>query len=49
MREIAAVVPILTGKALERTERALAALREPKPFVVAEAQARVDAALSQVA
>ncbi|MBP6010688.1 MAG: beta-N-acetylhexosaminidase [Alphaproteobacteria bacterium] len=49
MREIAAMVPILSGKALQRTERALAALKEPKPFVVAEAQARVDAALSRVA
>ena len=49
MKEIAAVVPVLSGKALERTERALSMLKAPKPFVVADAQARVDAALSQVA
>ena len=49
MKEIAAVVPMLSGKALERTERALSMLKAPKPFAVADAQARVDAALSQVA
>ena len=49
MKEIAAVVPVLSGKALERTERALAALQTPKPFAIADAQARVDTALSQVA
>ncbi len=46
MREIAAATPVLSGKAQDRAERALAALIRPKPFVVASAQARVDAALA---
>lgn len=48
MREVAAATPILTGKALERTNRALAELKPSKPFAIAEAQSRVDAALAQV-
>lgn len=48
MREVADVAPVLSGKALERTERALAALGRSKPYQLAEAQARVDAALAQV-
>jgi beta-N-acetylhexosaminidase len=47
MREVAEATPILSGKALERTERALAALRRPKPIAVAEVQARLDSALAQ--
>lgn len=45
MREIAEFTPVLSGKALERAERALAALKRPRPFQLAEAQSRVDAAL----
>ena len=45
MREIAEATPMLSGKALERAGRALAALERPRPFEVASAQARVDAAL----
>jgi beta-N-acetylhexosaminidase len=45
MREIAAATPVLSGKALERAERALKALKPAKPFAVAEAQSRLDAAL----
>ena len=45
MRDIAAAAPLLSGKALERAERALAALSGPRPFDVAATQARVDAAL----
>lgn len=48
MREVAAATPILSGKALERTNRALAALKPSKPFAIAEAQSRVDQALAQV-
>ena len=47
MREVAAATPILSGKALARTERAMAALKPAKPFAIAEAQARVDAAVSR--
>jgi beta-N-acetylhexosaminidase len=46
MREIAEATPMLSGKALERAERALAALRAPRPFDVAAAQTRVDGALN---
>ena len=48
MREVADATPVLSGKALERTERAMAALQRPKPYQVAEGQARVDGALAQV-
>jgi beta-N-acetylhexosaminidase len=48
MREVAAACPFLTGKALERTARALGALKPAKPYAIAEAQSRVDAALAQV-
>ena len=48
MGEVAAATPILSGKALERTDRALAALKPSKPFAIAEAQSRVDSALAQV-
>lgn len=47
MREIARETPFLSGKALARTGRALAMLKPGKPFAVAEAQARVDAAVSR--
>lgn len=49
MREVAAAVPVLTGKAFERTRAAISALRRPSPFAVAEAQARLDARLARVA
>lgn len=49
MRDVAEAVPVLTGKAQERTARALARLQAPQPFAVAEAQARIDAALRSVA
>lgn len=48
MRDIVSATPILSGKALARAERAMAALKPAKAFVVAEAQARVDAAVSRV-
>lgn len=47
MREVVEATPLLSGKALERSEAALGALNRPKPFMAAEAQARLDAALSQ--
>lgn len=47
MREIADATPVLSGKALERAERAIAALKPSRPFAVAEAQSRVDAALTR--
>lgn len=47
MREIAGATPVLSGKALERTERALAALKPVQPFATAAAQSRVDAALAR--
>jgi beta-N-acetylhexosaminidase len=46
MREIAEATPMLSGKALERAERAMSALRAPRAFDVAAAQARVDASLN---
>jgi beta-N-acetylhexosaminidase len=46
MREIAEATPMLSGKALERAERAMSALRAPRPFDVAAAQTRVDGALN---
>jgi beta-N-acetylhexosaminidase len=46
-KEVAAATPMLSGKALARTDAALAALHRPKSFAVAEAQARLDATLSQ--
>lgn len=46
MREIADATPLLSGKASDRAELALKALSRPKPFEVASAQSRVDAALS---
>jgi beta-N-acetylhexosaminidase len=49
MREVAEATPVLSGKALARTDAALAALHRPKPFLVAEAQARLDAALTRTA
>jgi beta-N-acetylhexosaminidase len=48
MREVASATPILSGKAKQRCERALAMLKPAKPFAVAEAQSRIDAALVQV-
>ena len=48
MREVAVSTPYLSGKALERTARALSLLKPAKPFAIAEAQSRVDAALAQV-
>jgi beta-N-acetylhexosaminidase len=46
MREIAAATPMLSGKALERAERAMAAIHAPRAFDVAAAQTRVDGALN---
>jgi beta-N-acetylhexosaminidase len=46
MQEIAQATPELSGVALSRAQRALAALQKPKAFDVAAAQARVDAALA---
>ena len=46
MREIAEATPMLSGKALERADRAMLALRAPRPFDIASAQTRVDAALN---
>jgi beta-N-acetylhexosaminidase len=46
MREIAEATPLLSGKALERAERAMSALRAPRSFDVAAAQTRVDGALN---
>lgn len=46
MREIAEATPLLSGKALERADKALSFLGRAKPFEVAAAQARVDSALS---
>ena len=48
MREVASATPVLSGKALERTDRTLGALKPSKPFAIAEAQTRVDQALAQV-
>ncbi len=48
MREVAGATPVLSGKALDRTNRALGALKPSKPFAIAEAQSRVDHALAQV-
>ena len=45
MREIAAATPMLSGKALERAERALKQLKPAKPLAVADAQTRLDTAL----
>lgn len=47
MREVANATPMLSGKALERAERAMEALRRPKPLLVADVQGRVDAVLSR--
>ena len=46
MREIAEATPLLSGKAAERAERALAALARPKSFDIAATQARLDASLN---
>ena len=46
MREIAEATPLLSGRALERADKALSFLGRAKPFEVAAAQARVDSALS---
>jgi beta-N-acetylhexosaminidase len=46
MREIAEATPVLSGKAAERAERALAALARPKSFDIAATQARLDASLN---
>lgn len=47
MREVASAAPPLGGKSLARSERAMAAIRPAKTFAIAEAQARVDAAVSR--
>jgi hypothetical protein len=49
MRDVASATPLLDGKALARTKRAMAAIGPAKTFAIAEAQARVDAAVSRVA
>jgi beta-N-acetylhexosaminidase len=43
MREVAAETPELSGKALERAERALASRRTPQPFDRVAARAELDA------
>jgi len=45
MREIAEAAPLLSGKALERAQRALSVLSRPKSFDIAATQSRVDSAL----
>jgi beta-N-acetylhexosaminidase len=47
MREILSATPVLSGKALARTGRALAMLKPARPFDVAQAQARIDAAFAR--
>ena len=47
MREVASATPLLSGKALMRTGRAMAAIGPAKTFAIAEAQARVDDAVSR--
>jgi beta-N-acetylhexosaminidase len=42
MREVAANTPLLSGKALERAERALASRRNPQPFDRRAARAELD-------
>jgi len=50
MAEVAGSAPALSGKSLERFERARACLRDPEPFDEAEALARVtEAAAIRVA
>lgn len=46
MREIADATPLLSGKALDRADRALSLLGRPKAFEIAAAQLRVDSALN---
>ena len=46
MKEIADATPILSGKALERAERALSAMKKPTTFDLASAQGRVDGAMA---
>ncbi len=46
MREVAAVTPLLSGRAEERAGAALARLRSPSPFQSAEAVRRLDALLA---
>jgi beta-N-acetylhexosaminidase len=46
MAEIASASPALGGRSLSRTERALSMLKTAKPLVIAEVQARVDAAVT---
>jgi beta-N-acetylhexosaminidase len=48
MREVARETPELTGKALERAERALAARKSPLPFDRVAARAELDALMGQV-
>jgi beta-N-acetylhexosaminidase len=47
MREVAAETPELSGIALDRAERALAARRAPQPFDRASARADLDALMSR--
>jgi beta-N-acetylhexosaminidase len=48
MREVAREAPELTGEALERAERALAARKPPRPFDRLAARAELDALIGQV-
>ena len=48
VREVARETPELTGKALQRAERALAARKSPLPFDRAAARAELDALIGQV-
>jgi len=48
MRQVAAVSPVLAGEALERTRRALAARRAPRPFDRVAGRQELDGLLAQV-
>jgi beta-N-acetylhexosaminidase len=47
MREVAAVTPELSGKALERARRALASRRAPQAFDRLAARAELDALIDR--
>ena len=47
MRAVAAEAPVLTGKALQRADRALAARKPPQPFVADAGRAELDELIAQ--
>jgi beta-N-acetylhexosaminidase len=49
MREVLEGVPVISGMALERVERARAAMQISGPFDIAQAEAALDLALATVA